>query len=63
VLCAESPVIRGVVTAINWIRPPKYETKTVASLDAALAIVEGRRPAAVPVARRLLGELRAESRA
>lgn len=62
VLCAESPMIRGVVTAINWIRPPKYETRVVAKLDAVLAIVGERRPSALAVTRRILDELRAESR-
>jgi hypothetical protein len=62
VLCAESPIIRGVVTAINWIRPPKYETRIVSTPEAALEIVAERRASAVAAAKRIIEELRAEAR-
>lgn len=62
VLCAESPIIRGVVTAINWMRPPKYDVKVVASADAMLAAVAERRAEAEEVARRMLAELRVAAR-
>ena len=62
VLCAESPLIRGVVTAINWIRPPKYDVEVVSTPDAMLAAVAERRAPAEDVARRLLAELRVASR-
>ena len=61
VLCAESPLIRGVLTAINWIRPPPYAVRIVASFDEVLAVVAERRASARAVAIRMLAELRAEA--
>lgn len=60
VLCAESPVIRGVLTAINWIRPPKYEVRIVGTLDALLVVVRERGPSMAEHVERALGALRAE---
>ena len=61
VLCAESPLIRGVLTAINWIRPPPYAVRIVATFDEVLAVVAERRAPARAVAIRMLAELRAEA--
>lgn len=62
VLSAESPLIRGVLTAINWIRPPKYEVKIVASPDEMLEVLATRSDVARTAAARMLAELRAEAR-
>ena len=60
-LCAESPVIRGVMTAINWIRPPKYEVRILATPEAVFATVGERRASARSEAERMFRELRAAS--
>jgi hypothetical protein len=62
VLCAESPLIRGVVTAINWIRPPRYDVQVVSSPDAMLAVLAQRRSSAEEPVRRMLAELRVAAR-
>lgn len=62
VLSAESPLIRGVLTAINWIRPPKYEVKIVASPDEMLDVLAARSGVARAAAARMLAALRAEAR-
>lgn len=62
-LCAESPIIRGVATAIHWIRPPTYAVRILATSDAFLKLVGERRAAAVPIAKRMIDELRAEAQA
>lgn len=54
---AESVVVRGTVTAINWLRPPTYDLTVVGTIPEALAWVGARREA--PVLRaleRCLGE-------
>jgi len=62
VLCAESPLIRGVVTAINWIRPPRYDVQVVPSPAAMLAVLAQRRGNAEELVRQMLAELRVASR-
>jgi hypothetical protein len=47
ILCSADPLMGGVVTAINWLRPPKYEVKVTSTLPAALAVIATRRPGAV----------------
>ena len=54
-----SLVLRGVVTAINWIRPPPYEFATFERFDDALAWVEARRGRKLAIGQRLLAEARA----
>lgn len=61
VLCAESPMVRGVLTAINWIRPTKYEVCIVGTVEATLAIVRDRRPSATARTAQMLEEMRGES--
>ena len=46
VLVTESPLIRGVVTAINWLQPAGFTLTVEASLDAASSWISARR--AVP---------------
>lgn len=61
VLCTEDTLIRGVLTAINWLRPPKYEVRVVGSVDALLELVRTRRPDAAPRAEQMVRELRGGS--
>ena len=61
VLCAQSPIIRGVLTAINWIRAPRYEVRIVGTLEATLAIVRDRRASAPARAEQMIAELRREA--
>lgn len=63
ILCAESALIRGVVTAINWIRPPKYEVRIVSRPEDAIEIVRERHPPAAGPAKDLIASVRAEARA
>ena len=42
-LVSESVLVRGVLTAINWLRPPTYDVIAVATVDEALAWVVARR--------------------
>lgn len=62
VLAAESALIRGVVTAINWIRKPVYPVAVVATADEAYARCEAHLPGSAARARTLLEELRAGAR-
>lgn len=45
VLCADDPIMSGVATAINWIRPAKYQLKVVSSIPAMLELLRKRGPA------------------
>jgi hypothetical protein len=58
-LVSTSMLMRGVVTAINWIRPPAYEFATFDSFNAAVAWVESHRGRKVATATKLLAEARA----
>lgn len=42
-MVSESVVVRGVVTAINWLRPPTYDFVAVATMEEALAWLRERR--------------------
>jgi len=56
-----SPLLRGMVTAVNWFRPPRYEFTIVSTFDEAIAWVEQRRDDAPGAAlRRMLEECKAE---
>jgi hypothetical protein len=57
ILCSGDPLMRGVATAINWIRPPKYELKVVASLPDLVEVVRQRRPSAAPRVDEIIREL------
>lgn len=58
ILCTEDPLIRGVLTAINWIRRPKYETHIVATVADAAALIRARVPAAEPAFLQMASSLR-----
>jgi hypothetical protein len=59
VLCTADPLIRGVLTAINWIRPPRYEVKITASVEDTAALLRVRRPDAADRAVEMIAALRA----
>jgi hypothetical protein len=59
-LVSRSLLIRGVVTAINWIRPPAYDFAAFDAFDAAVAWIESRRGRKITIAKKLLAEARAE---
>jgi len=60
-LITASPIIRGVATALNWLRPPTYEISTFAEFDAAVRWAEKHRGEPLPAAHRLLKEARAKA--
>jgi hypothetical protein len=60
VLCTEDPLIRGVLTAINWLRPPKYEVRVVGSVEALRSLLAQRRPASAARAAALIAQVRAD---
>jgi hypothetical protein len=61
VLVSSSPLIRGVVTAINWLRPPSYPFAAVADFADAEAFIAKTLGRAPPLAR-LLADARAQSK-
>jgi hypothetical protein len=54
--CSQSPLVRGIVTAVNWLRPPPYEFNTVSTFEEGLAWLEARRGESLPILGVLLGE-------
>ena len=61
VMVSSSPLLRGVMTAINWIRPPSYPCKAVATLDDAEAWLTSTLKHPLPTLRKLVAEVRAKS--
>lgn len=59
-LVSTSRIVRGVVTAINWIRPPTYHVDTFSTFAQATAWIEEHGGAAPHVFEGLLAEARAE---
>ncbi len=57
ILCSADPIIRGVSTAITWLRPPKYELQVVRSTEALLELVRARRPLAAARATEIVRDL------
>ena len=60
VLASASALVRGVATAINWIRPPPYEFFATSTFEAAVAIAQKRRGEPLTGLHVLLDEARAE---
>ncbi len=60
-LVCESIAVRGVATAINWLRPPKYEFRAFAALDEAYGWLGGRRAESIAFLQATMAELRAEA--
>jgi hypothetical protein len=59
-LVSASPIVRGVVTAINWLRPPPYAAGTFAKFGDASAWLEKELARPLPMAR-LLDEARSHA--
>lgn len=55
---SEASLVRGAITAINWLRPPPFEIATHSSFMRALAWLEGRRGTKLPQLTALLEEAR-----
>jgi hypothetical protein len=63
VLVSPSVVVRGIVTAINWLRPATYEFSTVSTLEDGLTWLRAKRDAStVAVVERLVAAVTAEAR-
>lgn len=56
--CSQSPLVRGIVTAVNWLRPPPYEFTTVSSFEEGQAWLESRRGESLPILGALFDECR-----
>ncbi len=62
-LVSESPLVRGVLTALNWIHPPRYQARAFANVeDAAAWFTEVRGFSHGDVLTKLLAEARADLR-
>ncbi len=62
-LVSQSPIIRGVLTAINWLRPPPFETAAFASLEEATQWAEQRTGRRLPILAQLLDRARQDAAA
>lgn len=60
-LVSPSPLIRGVVTAINWLRPPSFEFTTCATIEDAADWIADRRGYAGGNLQALLAEARTDA--
>lgn len=58
VLVSTSALIRGAVTAIEWIRPSRYQVRTCGAFDEAVQIAAGQRPDLATLLPRLMQEAR-----
>ena len=61
ILVSERQVVRGIMTAMNWVRPPTFQWSIVENLDKALDEVAGLRPDAVSSLRRLHEDCRRQA--
>jgi hypothetical protein len=57
-LVSPSPMVRGVVTAVNWFRAPPYEVRTFSTFEEAVAWIEERLGRRIPAFPQLLAEAR-----
>lgn len=61
-LVSSSPVIRGVMTVLNWLAPDRFREQVVVStFDDAVRWIDARRPGRTVLLRRLLADARAEA--
>lgn len=58
---SESPLVRGMVTAINWLRPPPFEFMITSTFDDAVRWFEAKREVPCKLFFPMLAELRAEA--
>jgi hypothetical protein len=56
---SESPLVRGVLTAINWLRPPPFEFAVTSTFDDAVHWVEQKRQFPCKVFFPMMAEVRA----
>ena len=54
----DSAIVRGTVTAINWVKPLPFETDVFATFEKATAWIESRRGVKLPLLAALLAEAR-----
>ena len=59
--CSPSPLVRGIVTAVNWLRPPPYEFTTVSSVEDGVAWLQRKRGEILPILGVLLRECQREA--
>jgi hypothetical protein len=57
-MVSRSPLVRGVVTAINWLRPPPYEVMVCSTFAEAVRWMEELRGVRLPLFDALLAEAR-----
>jgi hypothetical protein len=60
---SEALLFRGAITAVNWLRPPPYEFRTMATFDQAVQWIEQRRGVPAKTFFTMLAELREEAAA
>lgn len=60
---SESPIVRGVVTAVNWLRPPAYDFTVTGTFDDAVRWVEAKRDVPCKLFFSMMAELRSEANA
>lgn len=61
VLVSERAIVRGIMTAINWMRPPTYKARAVTNFEEAIELVRRERPDAVWKLRDLFYEAKREA--
>ena len=61
--CSPSPLVRGIVTAVNWLRPPPYEFTTVGSFEDGTAWLQKKRGEILPILGVLFRECQREAEA
>ncbi len=57
-LVSRSPIVRGAITAINWLRPPPYEVMACSTFAEAVRWMEESRGVRLPLFDALLAEAR-----
>ena len=57
-MVSDSSLVRGAITAMNWLRPPPFEIQTFPTFEDALAWLETRREVKLPQLTALLSEAR-----
>lgn len=61
ILVSDRPVVRGILTAINWVRPPSYQWSIEKSFDDAIDLVAKHRPDAIARLLELHGDCQARA--
>lgn len=61
ILVTDRTIVRGILTAINWVRPPTHQWCIVSSFDDALVFAEKVRPDAITALSKLHDECRRQT--